>query len=218
MGNQPDGLLKMEKFDGNETKIIWPAWRLDLLASCAHSDLFVREEPARHYAVRNTNPVQYVKPDGLVQCAHGPRVAFDTFVLQHPGQHAQRVNSKKYGDRGCPGLLSPVLARGDAFFPAGFSVVGACYSSARRLINVLSHTGDILGHHVPGERFEHDSQTWATPTHRAFIVHHAAVTIARAAWLSVVKYAVSSGRHAAAADADRRAASGIVLPTCRVAA
>ena len=30
MGNQPDGLLKMEKFDGNETKIIWPAWRLDL--------------------------------------------------------------------------------------------------------------------------------------------------------------------------------------------
>ena len=30
MGNQPDGLLKMEKFDGNETKIIWPAWKLDL--------------------------------------------------------------------------------------------------------------------------------------------------------------------------------------------
>ena len=30
MGNQPDGLLKMEKFDGNETKIIWPAWRLEL--------------------------------------------------------------------------------------------------------------------------------------------------------------------------------------------
>ena len=96
-----------------------------------------------------------------------------------------------------------MLDRGDVFCPAGFSVVGACYSSARRLINVLSHTGDILGQHVPGERFEHDSQTWATPTHRAFIVHHAAVTIARAAWLSVVKYAVSSGRHAAAADADR---------------
>ena len=30
MGNQPDGLLKVEKFDGNETKIIWLAWRLDL--------------------------------------------------------------------------------------------------------------------------------------------------------------------------------------------
>ena len=30
MGNQPDGLLKMERFDGNETKIIWPAWRLGL--------------------------------------------------------------------------------------------------------------------------------------------------------------------------------------------
>ena len=30
MGNQPDGLLMMEKFDGNETKIIWPAWKLDL--------------------------------------------------------------------------------------------------------------------------------------------------------------------------------------------
>ena len=111
-----------------------------------------------------------------------------------------------------------MLDRGDVFYPAGFSVIGACYPSARRLINVLSHTGGILGQHVPGERFEHDSQTWATPTHRAFIVHHAAVTIARAAWLSVVKYAVSSGRHAAAADADRRAASGIVLPTCRVAA
>ena len=30
MGNQPDGLQNMEKFDGNETKIIWPAWKLDL--------------------------------------------------------------------------------------------------------------------------------------------------------------------------------------------
>ena len=87
-----------------------------------------------------------------------------------------------------------------------------------RLINTLSHTGDVLGHHIPGERFEHDSQTWATPTHRSFIVHHAAVTMARAAWLSVVKYAASSGRYAAAADADRRAASGVVLPICRVAA
>ena len=194
------------------------AARDSLLASCAHSDMFVREEPARHYAVPNTNPVQYVKPDGLVHSARGPRVAFDTFILQHPGLHAHRVNRKNYGYRDCPGLLGPVLARGDAFYPAGFSVVGACYSSARRLINALSHTGDVLGHHVPGERFEHDSQTWATPTHRAFIVHHAAVTIARAAWMSVAKYAASSGRYAAAADADRRAASGVVLPTCRVAA
>ena len=194
------------------------AARDSLLASCAHSDLYVREEPARHYAVPNTNPAQYAKPGGLVQSALGPRVAFDTFVLQHPGQHAQRMNIKKYGDGEKTGLLSPVLARGDAFFPAGFSVIGACYSSARRLINTLSHTGDVLGHHVPGERFEHDSQTWATPTHRSFIVHHAAVTIARAAWLSVVKYAASSGRYAAAAEADRRAASGVVLPICRVAA
>ena len=30
MGNQPGGLLKVEEFDGNETKIIWPAWKLDL--------------------------------------------------------------------------------------------------------------------------------------------------------------------------------------------
>ena len=43
-------------------------------------------------------------------------------------------------------------------------------------------------------------------------------TTTGAAWLSVVKYAASSGRYAAAADADRRAASGVVLPICRVAA
>ena len=30
MGNQPGGLLKVERFGGNETKIIWPAWKLDL--------------------------------------------------------------------------------------------------------------------------------------------------------------------------------------------
>ena len=30
MGNQPDGLLGMEQFDGNETRTIWPAWKLDL--------------------------------------------------------------------------------------------------------------------------------------------------------------------------------------------
>ena len=71
---------------------------------------------------------------------------------------------------------------------------------------------------MPGERFEHDSQTWATPTHRSFMVHHAAVTIARAAWLGTMKYAASSGRYAAAAEADRRAASAVVLPICRVAA
>ena len=156
--------------------------------------------------------------DGLVQSAIGQRVAFDTFINQHPGQHAQRVITKNYGDNDHPGLLNPVLARGDMFVPAGFSVIGACYSSARRLINTLSHTGDILGHHVPGNRFEHDSQTWATPTHRSFMVHHAAVTMARASWMSVLKYARSSGRYAAAADADRCAASAVILPIRREAA
>ena len=111
-----------------------------------------------------------------------------------------------------------LLARGDTFIAAGFSIIGACYSSARRLINTLSHTGDILGHHVPGERFEHDSQTWATPTHRSFMVHHAAVTLARASWQSVVKYACSSRMYAAAADAERRTAGAVVLPVARVAA
>ena len=144
--------------------------------------------------------------------------AFDTFINQHPGQHAQRVITKNYGDNDHPGLLSPVLARGDTFIAAGFSIIGACYSSARRLINTLSHTGDILGHHVPGERFEHDAQTWATPTHRSFMVHHAAVTLARASWQSAVKYARSSRMYAAAADAERRMADAVVLPVARVAA
>ena len=64
----------------------------------------------------------------------------------------------------------------------------------------------------------HDSQTWATLMHRSFIIHHAAVTIERAAWLSTMKYAASSGRYAAAADADRRAAPAVVLPIGRTAA
>ena len=128
------------------------------------------------------------------------------------------MNTKEHGTKRESGLLNPVLARGDEFLLAGFSVIGACYSSARRLINTLSHTGDILGHHVPGNRFEHDSQTWATPTHRSFMVHHAAVTMARASWMSVLKYARSSGRYAAAAVADRRAASAVILPIRREAA
>ena len=50
------------------------------------------------------------------------------------------------------------------------------------------------------------------------MVHHAAVTMARASWMSVLKYARSSGRYAAAAGADRRAAPAVVLPIGRTAA
>ena len=146
---------------------------------------------------------------GLAWARGGPTTA---------GAFAAGRRRVRHGDNDHPGLVNPVLARGDMFVPAGFSVIGACYSSARRLINTLSHTGDILDHHVPGNRFEHDSQTWATPTHRSFMVHHAAVTMARASWMSVLKYARSSGRYAAAADADRCAASAVILPIRREAA
>ena len=188
------------------------AARDSLLSSCAHSDLHVCEEPHKHYSIPGTQPVQYTKPDGVVQQITGTRIAFDTFVLQHPSQHASAARTKTHGNAQVAGHLHPVLAKGDRFFAAGFSAVGSLFPSARRLVSALTHTGDNYGHHVPGPRFAHDAQTWATPTHRAFMVHHAAVTVARAAWHSVRRHAAKCWRWNAAANEERTAWASVVHP------
>ena len=46
----------------------------------------------------------------------------------------------------------------------------------------LAHVGDELDSDAEGERFLADGQTWATASHRSWVVHSLAASVCRAAY------------------------------------
>ena len=81
-----------------------------------------------------------------------------------------------------PGYLAAVLARGNVFHAIGLTPLGGFYPSARKFITAVQHVGDTLPQWSDAARFEHDSITFVTPSHRMFVVHTVVTAMAKAAY------------------------------------